>query len=136
MGVAMWKASTENPSGLSPSFQPVVGPCISKGRSSPSTGVQSCFFTDASTTSWDATYIITCIGFLQYVLPWASTRQARIGWYGQLYNHCVHQPSRRSRRSRSWYCALLAQPDLVPRTNVPHDSPSMVYSSKEGPTSL
>jgi len=32
-------------------------------------------------------------------------------------------------------CALLAQPDLVPRTLTPRDSPSLAHSSEEGPSS-
>ncbi len=42
MGMATRHAPSDDHSGLSPSFQPVVRPCISTGRSSPSTGVQAC----------------------------------------------------------------------------------------------
>ncbi|XDV20022.1 hypothetical protein PO909_025406 [Leuciscus waleckii] len=33
-------------------------------------------------------------------------------------------------------CALLAQPDLVPRTRAPRDSPSLAHFSEEGPAFL
>ncbi len=42
MGVATRHTPSDDHSGLSPSFQPMVGPCISTGRSSHSTGVQAC----------------------------------------------------------------------------------------------
>ncbi len=47
-----------------------------------------------------------------------------------------HRPCARSgrTRSKSSWCALLAQSDLVPRTDAPRDSPSLANSSEEGST--
>ncbi len=57
MGVAKRHAPSDDCSGLSPSFQPVVRPCISLGRSSPSAGVQACCCVHGcSTMGWGATY--------------------------------------------------------------------------------
>ena len=42
--------------------------------------------------------------------------------------------SQGGRGAGSASCALLAQPDLVPRTLTPRDSPSLAHSSEEGPS--
>ncbi len=115
MGVATRHTPSDDHSGLSPSFQPMVGPCISTGRSSiVQVSRHAVVCTDASTTGWGATYnrqaalglwtgmppsalahqlprvaySTPCAGPLQN----ASTRQARTGPYRQHCDRCVRQP--------------------------------------------
>ncbi len=86
----------------------------------------------------------------------AATREACTGPLGQHCDRCVHQPPGRSTLPSQLAChlliwsqkhlrsggrgasplggALLAQPDVVSRTDAPRDSPSLANSSEEGST--
>ncbi len=83
---------------LPPDLQPVVGPLLSSGRSSPCASVQACCCINSCLCHGLGCHVqlprvassMACSAPLQI----AATRQAHAGPYGQHCDRCVHQPPR------------------------------------------
>ncbi len=103
---------------LPPHLQPMVEPCFSSGRSSPSTSIQACCCINrcfyhglGGHVQWACSCgaLVRAPAAVAYQLPRvagsmacsaplqnAATREACTGPYGQHCDRCVHQPPRRS----------------------------------------